>query len=105
MPDRSDRVLTIASPLPSRSRRCLRSTTVMAFHRLGPFGARAGGRSIPVATRRQERLLLAVLLLEAGRIVSIDRLTDLLWPGQPPRSARGAIHTYVGRLRRALAPH
>src|SRR5690349_5525480 len=77
----------------------------MDFQLLGPFEARAGGRSIVVATRRQERLLLAVLLLEAGRVVSIDRLTHLLWPGQPPRSARGAIHTYVGRLRRTLAAY
>lgn len=77
----------------------------MDFLLLGPFEARVDGQPIAVATRRQERLLLAVLLLEVGRIVSIDRLTDLLWQGQPPRSARGAIHTYVGRLRRILAPH
>jgi SARP family transcriptional regulator, regulator of embCAB operon len=77
----------------------------MDFQLLGPFEARAGGRPVVVATRRQERLLLAVLLLEAGRVVPIERLTDLLWPGQPPRSARGAIHTYVGRLRRNLAAH
>jgi DNA-binding SARP family transcriptional activator/predicted RNA-binding Zn ribbon-like protein len=77
----------------------------MDFQLLGPFEARAGGRPIAVGTRRQERLLLATLLLEAGRIVPIDRLIDLLWDGDPPRSARGAIHTYVGRLRRTLAPH
>ena len=35
----------------------------------------------------------------------IDRLIDLLWEGEPPRSARGAIHTYVGRLRQSLAPY
>jgi DNA-binding SARP family transcriptional activator/predicted RNA-binding Zn ribbon-like protein len=79
--------------------------TVMDFQLLGPFEARADGQPITVASRRQERLLLAVLLLEAGRIVSIDRLTDLLWDDQPPRSARAAIHTYVGRLRHTLAPH
>jgi DNA-binding SARP family transcriptional activator/predicted RNA-binding Zn ribbon-like protein len=77
----------------------------MEFQLLGPFEARAGGRPIAVGTRRQERLLLAALLLDAGRIVPIDRLIDLLWEGDPPRSARGAIHTYVGRLRQSLAPH
>jgi DNA-binding SARP family transcriptional activator len=77
----------------------------MDFQLLGTFEARAGGQSIPVGTRRQERLLLATLLLDAGRIVPIDRLIDLLWDGDPPRSARGAVHTYVGRLRQTLAPH
>lgn len=77
----------------------------MDFRLLGPFEARAGGQPIAVGTRRQERLLLATMLLDAGHLVSIDRLVDLLWGGAPPRSARGAIHTYVGRLRHTLAPH
>jgi DNA-binding SARP family transcriptional activator/predicted RNA-binding Zn ribbon-like protein len=96
----------------------------MEFHLLGPFEARVGGQPVAVGTRRQERLLLAALLLEAGRIVTIDRLGELLWHGEPSRSARGgvggarlrqtpappalprgAIHTYVARLRRTLAPH
>src|SRR5689334_4159468 len=47
----------------------------MDFQLLGPFEARDSGRPVAVASRRQERLLLAVLLLEAGQIVSIDRLT------------------------------
>jgi len=77
----------------------------MDFRLLGPFEASAGGQPIAVGTRRQERLLLATLLLDAGRIVAIDRLIALLWDGAPPRSARSAIHTYVGRLRHSLAPH
>jgi len=77
----------------------------MDFRLLGPFEARAGGQSISVGTRRQERLLLATMLLDAGHILSIDRLVDLLWGDAPPPSARGAIHTYIGRLRRTLAPH
>ena len=55
--------------------------------------------------RRQERLLLALLTLEPGRHLSIDRLVDLIWDDQPPASARGAIHTYVARLRTALKPY
>jgi DNA-binding SARP family transcriptional activator/predicted RNA-binding Zn ribbon-like protein len=77
----------------------------MEFRLLGPFEARAGGQPIVVGTRRQERLLLATMLLDLGRIVSIDRLIDLLWAGDPPQSARSAIYTYVGRLRTTLAPH
>jgi DNA-binding SARP family transcriptional activator len=74
----------------------------MDFRLLGPFEARVGGRSIPVGTRRQERLLLAALLLDAGRLVPVDRLISLLWEDDPPRSARAAIHTYMARLRQTL---
>jgi SARP family transcriptional regulator, regulator of embCAB operon len=72
----------------------------MDFQLLGPFEARSGGRTVPVGTRRQERLLLATLLLHAGTMVTVDRLADLLWDGAAPASARGTIHTYLGRLRR-----
>jgi DNA-binding SARP family transcriptional activator len=78
----------------------------MDFRLLGPFEARVGGRSIPVGTRRQERLLLAALLLDADRLVPVDRLIDLLWSDDdPPRSARATIHTYVARLRATLTAY
>jgi DNA-binding SARP family transcriptional activator/tetratricopeptide (TPR) repeat protein len=54
--------------------------------------------------RRQERCLLGLLLIEAGRVVSPDRLAELLWDGSPPSRARGVVQTYVARLRRQLAP-
>ncbi|MFY1634961.1 BTAD domain-containing putative transcriptional regulator [Solwaraspora sp. WMMB335] len=76
----------------------------MEFRLLGHFEAVRDGKPVPVGHRRQERLLLAILLLEAGRTVAIDRLTDLLWDGTPPVSARGTVHTYIGRLRAALSP-
>jgi SARP family transcriptional regulator, regulator of embCAB operon len=77
----------------------------MDFRLLGPFEIRDGDRPLTIAIRRQERCLLGILLVEADHSVTIDRLADLLWDGDPPSSARGAVHTYVGRLRRALAPH
>jgi DNA-binding SARP family transcriptional activator/predicted RNA-binding Zn ribbon-like protein len=75
----------------------------MDFRLLGPFEIRDGDRPLTVAIRRQERCLLGILLVEADHPVTIDRLADLLWDGDPPPSARGAVHTYVGRLRRALS--
>ncbi|WP_426404121.1 BTAD domain-containing putative transcriptional regulator [Streptomyces sp. R-07] len=77
----------------------------MDFTLLGPFEARHEGRRVRLGSRRQERCLLAVLLLEAGRPVPIDRLADLLWNGTPPAGARTTLHTYVGRLRSALKPY
>jgi DNA-binding SARP family transcriptional activator len=71
---------------------------------LGTFEARHHDVAVAVG-RRQERCLLGVLALDAGRPVSIDRLMDLLWEANPPASARAAVHTYVARLRRRLSPH
>jgi SARP family transcriptional regulator, regulator of embCAB operon len=77
----------------------------MDFRLLGPVEVLHGGRPVAVARRRQERCLLGILLLAGGRVVTIDRLVDLLWDGHPPAAARGTVHTYVGRLRRSLGDH
>ncbi|WP_416970432.1 BTAD domain-containing putative transcriptional regulator [Streptomyces sp. 4F14] len=77
----------------------------MEFHLLGPFTARHEGRPVKVGNRRQERALLAILLLHADHPVTTDRLVDLLWDTDAPASARATVHTYVGRLRVALKPY
>ncbi|GAB4057530.1 BTAD domain-containing putative transcriptional regulator [Catellatospora paridis] len=79
--------------------------TGMEFRLLGPFEACHDGRLVEIASRRQERCLLALLLLDLGHLVTIDRLINLLWNGSAPASARGAVYTYVGRLRAALSPY
>ncbi|MFR9789948.1 BTAD domain-containing putative transcriptional regulator [Streptomyces sp. MB22_4] len=48
------------------------------------------------------RALLAALLLEPGRVVSVESLKDALWGGAPPVSARASLHNHVTRLRRLL---
>lgn len=77
----------------------------MEFRLLGPFEACQDGQRVELGSRRQERCILAVLLLDLGHLVTTDRLIDLLWHGRPPASARGAVHTYIGRLRASLAPY
>jgi DNA-binding SARP family transcriptional activator/Tfp pilus assembly protein PilF len=72
------------------------------FRILGPIEVEAGGRVLPVP-RRRERCLLGVLLLEANRVVSVDRLAELLWDGDPPKRVRGAVQGLVSRVRSALA--
>jgi DNA-binding SARP family transcriptional activator/tetratricopeptide (TPR) repeat protein len=76
----------------------------MDFSLLGPFEATIGGRRLDLG-RRRERLILAVLLLETGRFVALDRLTDLLWDGAAPEGARAAVYTAVARLRRQFGPY
>ncbi|QTD99997.1 AfsR/SARP family transcriptional regulator [Streptomyces cyanogenus] len=48
------------------------------------------------------RALLATLLLESGRVVSVEALKDALWGGAPPVSAQASLHNHVTRLRRLL---
>ncbi|OAA18718.1 DNA-binding transcriptional activator of the SARP family [Frankia sp. EI5c] len=74
------------------------------FALLGPLEVRDDlGRSVPVSAPKQ-RGVLAALLVDAGTVVSADRLADLLWDGSPPPSARKTLENYVSRLRRLLGP-
>ncbi|MBM7785312.1 AfsR/SARP family transcriptional regulator [Tenggerimyces flavus] len=50
----------------------------------------------------QQRGLLAVLLLNANRVVSAERLVEYLWGEQPPQTARGLLQGCVAGLRRVL---
>ena len=75
----------------------------MDFGLLGPLVVRDGPREISVSAPRQ-RVLLAGLLLSAGRVVSLDALAGMLWEGEPPAGARGALHSAVQRLRSTLGP-
>lgn len=75
---------------------------VVGFGVLGPLVVTVAGRPVSVAGRRQ-RELLAVMLLRANQVVSVDLLTDLFWRGRPPASAGRQVQNCVGRLRRTLA--
>ncbi|MCE6996339.1 AfsR/SARP family transcriptional regulator [Saccharothrix sp. S26] len=50
------------------------------------------------------RLLLAALVLRAPEPVTSAQLVAELWGGRPPRSAQGALHVHVARLRVLLDP-
>ncbi|MET8145382.1 BTAD domain-containing putative transcriptional regulator [Sphaerisporangium sp. NPDC005288] len=53
---------------------------------------------------RQQAYLLALLLAQEGRLVSVGELVDLIWDDDAPASAVNVIHKYVGALRRLLEP-
>ncbi|MFD0006010.1 BTAD domain-containing putative transcriptional regulator [Streptomyces sp. NPDC127178] len=59
-------------------------------------------RAVRTIRSPKVRALLATLLLEGGRVVSVESLTDVLWGGAPPPSARASLHNHVARLRRLL---
>jgi DNA-binding SARP family transcriptional activator len=70
----------------------------MRFQVLGPLRAWDGSAWTAIGAAHQ-RAVLAVLLAETGRPVSVDRLVDEIWGEQPPRTARHAVQVYVRRLR------
>jgi class 3 adenylate cyclase len=63
--------------------------------------ARKDGRGVALGGKKL-RALLAVLALESGRVVSVDRLVECLWPGDPPETAAHAVQVYISQLRKAL---
>jgi DNA-binding SARP family transcriptional activator/tetratricopeptide (TPR) repeat protein len=71
------------------------------FCLLGPLMVRRAGAVVPVS-RGKQRAVLAALLLNANRIVSLDELAEMLWGSDPPASARVTVQNYVKRLRHVL---
>src|SRR5215831_14587021 len=71
------------------------------FGILGPLEVWRSGRVVPLGGPRQ-RAVLALLLIEANRVVSMDRLAEDLWGGHPPEGWATTLQIYVVHLRRAL---
>ncbi|MET8944899.1 AfsR/SARP family transcriptional regulator [Streptomyces sp. NPDC004542] len=75
------------------------------FRVLGPVEVhdpRTGWRVVPPGAK--QRVLLAVLVTEAGHTVTTERLADELWGHDPPRRAANAVQAHIARLRRLLHP-
>ncbi len=68
---------------------------------LGPPMFAVDGERRPFPAGRPGRLL-AALVLARGRVVSADRLVDLVWDDALPEDGRASLHTTVNRARRAL---
>jgi DNA-binding SARP family transcriptional activator/class 3 adenylate cyclase len=79
----------------------LASAGVMEFRVLGPLEAIKDGRALELGGQKQ-RALLAVLVLEANRVVSSGRLIEALWEEEPPETATKALQVYVSQLRKLL---
>src|SRR5947199_3176257 len=71
------------------------------FTLLGPLSMSRDGEPVALGGQKR-RALLAVLLLEANRVVSRDRLIDALWGENPPDTAPNTIQVYVSQLRKLM---
>lgn len=76
---------------------------VAEFHALGPVQASISGRMVDLGAPKQ-RTLLALLVSQAGRMVTTDVILDALWEGNPPPSAMTSLQAYVAKLRKVLEP-
>ncbi|WP_412539200.1 BTAD domain-containing putative transcriptional regulator [Longispora sp. K20-0274] len=74
---------------------------MLNFLALGPLEVWDGHTRVALGGRRQE-LLVGALLLDAGRVLSVDGLVEVLWGAGPPRTAVGQIRDRVRRLRGVL---
>jgi DNA-binding SARP family transcriptional activator len=63
---------------------------------------RVGDTEVPLGTPKQ-RAVLAMLVINRNRPVSIDSLLGAAWEQWPPSGARASLHSYVSNLRRLIA--
>src|SRR5215212_6011768 len=71
---------------------------------LGPLEVQTDDLAPVLVPGAKERLLLAALVAGAPGVVSVDALSETLWDGDPPVSARKSLQAHVVRLRSALEP-
>jgi DNA-binding SARP family transcriptional activator len=71
------------------------------YRLLGPLEVVHRGEALRTGGQRK-RALLARLLLDANRTVSVDALLDALWGERIPSTAVKMVHIYVSQLRKVL---
>lgn len=73
----------------------------ISFSVLGAVEAMRDGQRISLG-RPQRRALLALLLLRANRVLTVEEIVTQLWGDRPPATARAQVHALVSALRQAL---
>ena len=73
----------------------------MRFRILGPMEAERGGEQLHLGGGLQ-RVALAIMLLDANRIVPVNRMIEAIWGEAPPETARNQIQIRISHLRRLL---
>ena len=76
---------------------------VLAFRILGPLEVVSDEGAIALGGRKQ-RASLAILLLSANQVVSVERLAEDLYAGAPPITAVTQVQRQISSLRKTLGP-
>ncbi|MFD4640871.1 tetratricopeptide repeat protein [Lentzea sp. NPDC058436] len=71
----------------------------MEFRMLGPLEAWHDHTAVPLGDQ-QQRFILVVLLFNANKPVSPERITEIVWPGNPER--RTLVRGYINKLRKSF---
>src|SRR5712691_5918800 len=74
---------------------------MLQFSILGPIEVRTEEGELKLGGR-QQRALLALLLLEANHVVATELLVDRLWGERPPKTSMASLQNTVAQLRRLL---
>jgi DNA-binding SARP family transcriptional activator len=74
---------------------------MMDFRLLGPLEVARDEQAVRLPPGKPSALL-ARLLLDLDRVVSVEALVDGLWDARPPASAHKLVQVYVSKLRGAL---
>ncbi|WP_440087037.1 BTAD domain-containing putative transcriptional regulator [Streptosporangium sp. LJ11] len=74
----------------------------MLFGVLGPVEVRSDAGDLVSVGGPSLRALLALLLMDADRVVTVERMIDGLYGKAPPPGAANALQSQVSRLRRGL---
>ena len=77
---------------------------VITAQLFGPLRVCLGDRTLAARDLGgvKQQHLLALLLLERGRLVTKERLADQVWGEHPPRNATATVETYISLVRRRL---
>ncbi len=79
----------------------IRNIGNVEYRVLGPLEVVCDGTPLDLG-RPKQRALLAMLLVHAGQVVSVDRLIEDLWSGAPPANGGAALQVQVSRLRQVF---
>lgn len=77
--------------------------TEIQFRVLGPLEVTRDGVVLDFGGAKQ-RALLAALLVNSHRVVSVDELIEAVWPGEAPATAANTLQVYVSAIRKGLGP-
>ena len=74
---------------------------MIQFHALGGVAVTDGGEERALGGPRQRRLL-AMLLIHRNAVVSVDRLAEAVFAGEPTAAASTTLRSYIARIRRVV---
>ncbi len=76
--------------------------TTLDFRVLGPVQVLRGGAAVPLGGLKR-RSVLALLIANRNRVVSVNTIADALWEERPPPSVTSSIQVAISGLRSTLA--